>query len=170
MLAYHVNGPALIKVGPIGTAGALSVLGYSVDGVAISMSRHVHEIMTDVAGSEMPAELQDMGMSARLRFDLVSYDLAVLQVLRSNIGAAGEGVLGPMGRLVGGSGIGQRVVISSPNGDEPWRFFSVFCKDAQEGKVGSKKTVWKMNMLAWCYVDPNRATTDGLKLFDHVDG
>jgi hypothetical protein len=161
-----VNGPALVYIGPQGATGSLSYLGYTEDGADVSVRHHYDEIKGDVGGHNIPQDLQDMGMDARIRLRLVAYDLAVLQSYRS-IGMV-DGEQPAIGRLVGSNNEANRLVIASA--DEPWRFLCTVCRDAQSARIGVRKTVWDLDVYAWTFIDAAQISAAGLPLFDHVNG
>lgn len=159
---YHVPGPVQISTGT-GSAGALQLLGLTEDGVDLSIDTAMEPLMSDVAGVSKPADLQDMGDDATIRVPLVTYDSTVLEVLRKRGGSA-SGVSGARGALMGTGGIAFRLLLNSA--DEPWNFFTAILRNAQEVKLGTKYSVWRLTFYAWVFVPAGNTTPAGLKLYD----
>lgn len=167
--AYHVNGPAIVSIGGQGTSGSLQVLGYTEDGADIEINNEFEPIMGDVGGPSKPQDLQDMGDDATIRLRLLSYDINVLNQIRTNwIGEGSlEGTRGPAGFLMGSNNAAFRVVIASAT-DEPWRFFSCIARGLQGTKIGVRKTVWNLNLYAWAFIPATATSASGIALYDHT--
>lgn len=166
-LAYHVNGPAIVSIGPAGTSqGTLQQLGISEDGVDIVVNAYDEPIFTDKSGQEVPDELQDFGQDAYVRMRLNLYDLNVLRVARGLRGLGGkEGVSPTRGNLVFTSGSGMRLVIASAT-DEPWRFFFSTLRGPRGKKVGTRKT--SHDLAFYCIQRELPQIGPGFWLYDHT--
>ena len=164
--AYHVQGPALIKTGT-GAAGALESLGYSEDGVEISVREYREPVRTDVAGPAVPADLQHMGADAIIRARLSAYDLGVLVKVRKRHDATADGQLPTLGRLVGTAGDAFKPVIAGA--DEVWRVPTAILREAQDTKLGTRYTVWSLTFYAWAFIPATATTPKDIVLYDHTD-
>ena len=165
--AYHVNGPAVVKIG-VG-AGALQVLGIAEDGVDIQFRRLIGEVKSDVAGPMAPAEIQDFGGDATITARVSVYDEDVLKSARKMSDATDDGQLPTIGGFIGGGSKSLKLVIASSL-DSPFRFPTTVLRDAQDCKLGTKYTVWAMRFYAWAYIGPTLTTAKDVKLFDRTDG
>jgi hypothetical protein len=189
--AVHVNGPAIIYTGsPLFDAthllaagytqgssslGSPAQLGISVDGVEITLSTYDDPIIADTGGMRLPVDLQDMGIDALIRFQLVIYDLTVLQPLRQRSGAT-EGTLPQLGALVAANLYTKRLIISGAADDGPWRFYNTYPRNVESTKVGTKRTIWNLELYAWAVIGNAVTAASGappagsIPLYDHVNG
>jgi hypothetical protein len=167
---YHVAGPALIQVGtsPVVGSSPLQALGYSEDGVDIAVHAYDEPITTDKSGPAVPEELQDFGMDAVVRCSLPMWDPKVMAFIRSRRSPAQnqEGVSPNRGGLIFAGGAGIRVVITSPNADEPWRFFFCTLRGPRGGKYGTRATRYDLTFYCLQREAPNLGP--GFWLYDHV--
>lgn len=73
MSQVYVAGPAEIHVGT-GTAGALQFLGWGMQGVRIDFVGHFYDVPSDVAGTDLPFDVQQMGQQAYITSDINVYN------------------------------------------------------------------------------------------------
>lgn len=161
--AFHVNGVAEIKVGT-GSAGALELLGHSVDGVEIDPQIIQFPIFTDSGGGPggIPAAHQEVGEIHVISADVIVYDVAVMVKVRKGFSALvntiTEGVMQKVGRVldttvVGGSGIGGygRLTILSPDDSEPRNYlYSRLIRKPR--RLSTKVTVYRLQWEAIPYI------------------
>lgn len=167
IIATHVSGPALVYI-RFGPTGALRQLGISQDGVDVEVNNHDEPVMTDAAGPSLPADIQDTGQDAMIRFGLSAYDYDMLVKVRTRGNAAKEGQSGSRGLLLGASGATMGLVIASES-DEPWRFFTTILRGPQHVKPSTRYSVQRLSFYAWALVGPSN-NSYGKPLYDHVFG
>src|ERR1700683_4616184 len=94
-IQFWVPGSTNITVGG-------SPLGYVEEEVPIELMGYHSEVAADFAGPMMPADVQWLGMSAMISFNLVKYDEAILNTLKAYIngGTMGQGAAGSIGTLM----------------------------------------------------------------------
>lgn len=143
----HINGEAALQVGTGGN-GALRQLGVSLDGVSIAVVDHTIPIPTDDWGGPDGTPYDEMYLStdATVRCTLVLYDSVVLASIRGRPNA--DGVLGTPGSLWRAGGGYYRLLIESPEAEEPWNFPAARLKDAAETKIGTRRSVWDLIWFA----------------------
>src|SRR5690348_5025129 len=107
---YCVNGPALVYTGT-GSAGALELLGYTVDGVDIDIVENTSPIMTDLFGPETPQDFQAMGMVARIVCSLIAIDRTVFNKVTGKGDRTAVGEINTPGIVMGVGGYAFRVGI-----------------------------------------------------------
>lgn len=133
-MAYVVPGVCTVKTGAQGTGGSLSSLGITVEGVRVAFQHHKRPIMTDAAGTEVPAEMQKMGITARISGRLVNYDAAVWKALLQWGGATFGQQLAAGTLLLTNSGC-FRVVLDCAT---PLRFYYCTLGDGQAELLSTK--------------------------------
>ncbi len=74
----YVPGPCQVFAG-VGSAGALTFVGYSEFGVDVRMVAAYRDVISDFGGPEVPVDSQFMGEHAYIRMTLNKYNEAVLQ-------------------------------------------------------------------------------------------
>ena len=121
---FHVNGPAQVNVlipagvtnTPSGiTAGSLVPFGISgPDGIDITITTYDEPVMTDAAGSKVPAEIQAMGSDAIIRGIFPIFDDLLWAFLVSRYSLA-------IGTPLGGNSGTFKLNIPSTQ-DQPWTF------------------------------------------------
>jgi hypothetical protein len=156
-LEFHVNGLAQLYV-DIGTALAQS-LGYSQDGVTISLHYETEDIHTDYYGSKIPEDIMNLGQWATVKLNLIKYDETVLKGVRkrlngTNAQTSAEGL--PPNSVTAGLIIGDlmmqckeftRLQIRRHNPacettlEGGWKFGSAYLADVDSWKVGTRVTV-----------------------------
>lgn len=145
-LRYHVNGVALVYIGPQGTTGALQQLGVSEDGVDFTISNYADPVMTDAGGGAVPSEFIDQGRDADIGIALNLYDDSVLRQMYERRSAGGvEGTDLLPGTPIFTAGLGFRLVIQSPN-EDPWRFFYCLLRAPNSTKLGTRDTIWRLRI------------------------
>ncbi len=92
-----VFGPAQLMV-DTGDGGELELLGYSVDGITISITHHEDPIMSDLMGNQVQTDSQYMGSDAEIEAELIYIDQDVLAKVQ-NAFEDTEGTLGQIGSL-----------------------------------------------------------------------
>jgi hypothetical protein len=151
-LAHHVFGEAAVTVG-LGSAGALQVLGYSIDGVDIEINDEVEPVFDDRFGPRVPTDEQKFLESARIRAQIIFWDETVRQnvFIRSQNNVT-EGVMPGAGLLWGAGGFYYRLLINvplvSPTNESPWNFLNARMMGSQPIKVGTKVSAWNMTWFA----------------------
>lgn len=168
--ATRVNGPAVIRVGlqGVGQVDALADVGITENGPSIQVDNLEEPVQADNAGPQMPADLQDMGKVATIRFGLPIYDLAVLTAwFLSKQSGGSEGQIMAPGTLIYAGGKGFRLIISSPTDNQPWRFFYTRVKSCSL-RPGTKYNVYDVALEAIPYVGVS-ATPANTPLYDHTN-
>lgn len=187
--AVRVFGPAVLFSGAgsdgTGTAptGTLTALGVSEDGVRISFTEMTKGVITDVGG-EAPVDYQRRGSQAIIRCKLVDYDVALLNAMRRPGGqaltSADDGIVPPVGRMIGSGGHSARLIIignnatsvadgvNGANDGRPYRFWNVFLDANQDFKVGSEYTTEEIVFRAWVFLAAGAVSTTGRRLYDRV--
>lgn len=163
----HVNGPAIVYVG-FGLTGGLKQLGIPEDGVDIEINSHDVPVMTDGAGPALPADIQDMGEDANIRFGMSAWDDDVLTLVARRGNAAAEGASGSRGRLLGANGHTIRLVIDSET-DLPWRFLTCILRGPRHRKPATRYMVQRLHFYAWALVGAGNSSRN-VKLYDRVKG
>lgn len=164
-LAINVNGPCRVDVSLNGTFSGATPLCISEDGVGVSITKHRVPVMTDAAGPEVPADLQDVGEDATLKFRMPAYDPVVWESIQRVAGAAREGrVDGVLGRLIGSGGFAFLTVLNAPL-DRPYRFYSCTLQNVREVKLGTRYKAWDVEIYAWMLVGSSD-TPDRAVLYD----
>lgn len=162
--AYHVNGPAIFKVGT-GVNAALEVLGVCEEGIDINITPIYAEVKSDAAGEGGVAEMQKMNDVAEIRGRLIAYDESVFQKIKSH--GLTDGLALPPGTLMGTGGYAFKLVI--PSDDLPWRFPKCLLRGNQAIRLGTKYTVPQITFFAWRYLPGTATTVNNVALYDHTD-
>lgn len=168
-IAIHVNGAAIIKVGPQGVTGTPDVLGITEAGPHIDIELHKEGVVADTGGPSIPVDYQKMGKSAKITFALPIYDIAILtdRILKNQAGT-NEGQIPALGGLMFGNTAGFRLVITSPVEAVPWRFY--YCSvDYARLRPGTKYNIYDIGIDAIPYIGVATTAADAY-LYDHVDG
>lgn len=115
-VAIQVAGPVLIRTGT-GSANALEDLGYSAEGVEIEENVRYLDVPGDQnGGSEgIPIDVQYLGQSDLIRFDLTKYDAAVMAKLTPRLKGGTAGSIGTVGTLWQASSSYFRVLLTATN-------------------------------------------------------
>lgn len=168
-LTIQVNGPAVIKVGPQGTASTVSTLGITENGPQLNFDYHKEGVIADTGGTSIPVDLQMMGKSCKISFSLpISDDAVLIARILSNQAGNAEGNLPALGTLIFGSNLGFRLVIASPTLAKPWRFY--YCSvDSVALRPGTKYSIYDCVIDAIPYIGVAETATNTY-LYDHVDG
>jgi hypothetical protein len=163
--AIHVNGPALVLVGPQGLNGALSPLGYTEEGVDLAINNHDDPVVVDDAGTQVPADLQDMGRDASFELRLPKYDDKWLRwVLERR--SQQEGQDNVPGGLIFGGNRGFRLVIDSPN-EDPYRFYFCTLRNSSSSRLSTRRNLWSLSVYA---IRGYLTGRGNYSLFDRVKG
>jgi hypothetical protein len=175
---FHINGVAEVKVGT-GTAGALELLGHTVDGVTRDPQILEEPIFTDATGGPggIPAAHQRIGEIHVVSADLIVYDKAVMAKVRKGgvalVGGLTEGVMSKAGVVldntaVGGSGKGgyYRLLILSPDDSEPWNY--LYARLARMPvRLSTRPSIYRLQWECIPYVGTGD-TMAGVVLFSNV--
>lgn len=157
--AFHVNGTAEIKTGT-GSAGALELLGHTINGVEIDVTPVVRPIYTDAAGGDdgIPATERKAGEIAVIHADLIVYDEAVLLKVRKGTETTTEGVMLGAGTILDNVAVGStgvhgyyRLLILSPDDSLPWNFLTARLL-RKPVRISTKENVWRLAWQAIPYV------------------
>jgi hypothetical protein len=179
----HVSGEAPISVGTA-TAGALEVLGLSVDGVEIQLLQVENPVMADIGGNQLPVDFQHMGEQAFVTVTLSRWNEDVLRKIRSRPFTLGipavaqatpaDGLARPRGQLIGAGGAAFKLVISAQY-EDPWHFYTTkIVGSPQPFKVGTVVTNYQLRFHAWTFIPGNLVSLNGLtaanlpKLYDRA--
>ncbi len=153
-LAYHVspNGTYIsVEVNPPSASLTLTVLGVPEDGFLVEVTRHEKQVMTDVAGPEQPADIQDMGTTARVTGTLIAYDLTQAYLMEEAAGQVTQGLLPATGTLIGTGGYYTRVKITGQNPDERWYFPTCKVRNFSR-KPSSQYNKYQLELFAWGFI------------------
>lgn len=175
--SLHVPGPVHVLTGTSG-GGALEELGLSVDGITINLNHQYDDIFVDSYGPKVRFDRQIFLQDATFSFDLVYFDLAVLNKWRKDnpsgagaFGSATPGTMGAAGDLVIQNGYAARCLLrSSPinvglDGNSPcFNFPLCMLEDAEETKYGTIKTVWSLTFRA--FLNQQASTSVGSVLWN----
>jgi hypothetical protein len=179
----HVNGPALIRIGKQGNSAtrgdALSDVGYTEAGPQIAIDFNTEDVIADIGGPHVPADVQRFGKTAKINMQLVVYDSTVFQARMLKDGAEAEGLNGPTGQFIFANDLGFRIIITSPIDALVWRFWYCFMESASI-KPGSKYNIWDVGIRAIPWPGPTtysgglptgnwQDTLQNVPLFDHVN-
>lgn len=160
---FHPNGTAEIKVGT-GSAGALELLGHSINGVDRDPNIIRYPIYTDACGGDggVPAAHQRIGQVDRVSADVIVYDESVMAKVRQGIdlikASLAEGVMAVAGAVldngtIGGSGNGgyYRLLITSPLDGRPFNYVSAIL-EREPVRLSTRVMVYRLSWLAIPYV------------------
>lgn len=119
--AFHVSGAALVQVGT-GTLGALETLGYTANGVDITLETHIENIPCDDNGGEQgpPAELNHLGDRATVRLEFTKWDETIADKLRCRLRGGTAGTVPTPGTLVFTNSLSYRLLVNTTN--QPYNF------------------------------------------------
>jgi hypothetical protein len=171
-VTLHVNGAAVIFTGT-GASSALEELGVSVDGVTIKETLVKEPVMIDTY-YKTPYDFQYSLSEVLVTCDLVAWDDSVLnKVLGRLVGTSPltPGTFGSAGSLIVAGGYTTRLLIKSTptsqgvTGSEACHNFPlVFLDDAAEAKLGTERTIWKLQFRAM--PSQNLTATNGVVLWN----
>ena len=133
---FTVNGPALFYTGT-GAVGALELLGYTENGVDVRITEHSEPVMTDIFGTQIPHDFQDMGMSAEVRVPLIAMDRTVFLKVIGKGDRTTVGLLNTPGMLKGQGGHAFRIGIAAP-ADSPWSFTKAILRPDTQLRLATK--------------------------------
>lgn len=163
--AIHVNGPCTLSYGAGGTAGGLTEIGVTEDGIDVEIVPFVDPIMADSGGPHVPVEHQDFGKIAYIRGRLTIYDSAVLEALQAM--NAADGLEEPVpGKLIGANSKYFRLVLSSPIAANPYRFFYCTWNGPLAFKLGTRYTQPMVQFIAVPGILTGSMATK--ELYDHT--
>lgn len=143
---FTVNGPALVSTGT-GSVGALETLGYTEGGVDVEITEHTDPVMTDIFGTQIPHDFQDMGMSARITVPLIAIDRTVFLKVIGKGDRTTVGLLNTPGLLKGQGGHAFRLGIAAP-ADSPWSFTKVIVQPGTRLRLATKAYPITMTFFA----------------------
>jgi hypothetical protein len=143
-IAYHLSGPAEIRVGT-GSGGALEKLGYSRDGAVCRDESAWQDIFADQNGGERGHPVETILLSQRslLRIELAKWDQGIIDKLLTWLRATAftpalvAGVPAPVGLVVLGNEAATRLVIL---GVEPRNYPCATLTKAVEINKGSRSS------------------------------
>lgn len=156
-LGYEVFSEALVQVGT-GASNAFESAFFSESGVKVEWNRHTRKIMTDVGGSEIPAEIQDMGTDYTITGEFVQIDAAVLAKLgiRNNATTPIFGKEGSRGLLMGTGGYTFKLAVvpqtTSISSSVPWYFPTAILEGAQPVSQGTTNSKYSLRFYAWPFL------------------
>ena len=165
-IAAHPNGYCLVKTGPGGTGGSLSVLGYTRDGVSLTLQAMTDGIIADNGGPQIPIDYQRFGVMGRLSLPMMVFDWDVVESLMMQHFGAALGQEPIAGTVLALNALTFRVVLTSPLDGKVWRFRHCVWPDM--AKVLSTRAE-PLNMNLICFPAVQTSTLDASVLFDRVD-
>lgn len=150
---YTVFGAALVYTGT-GSAGALELLGYTEQGVDMDITEAKEEVMTDLMGTKVPQDWQDMGMMARIVTPLIALDTAVLAKVMNKGDRTTFGSVNTPGLVLGVGGYSFSVAIQSGTGSllyqAPWYFPTCLCR-SDGTRLATKANPFRLELVGWPY-------------------
>jgi hypothetical protein len=168
-LSHHYQGECAVEVG-LGSGGALSVLGYSVDGCDWETNDHTEPVNDDRYGPRVPADEQSFLSDGTIHVRLIWYDETVRSAVmaRADNGVT-EGVYPYAGRLYGAQDLYYPVLLNVPATSFEEPFYALNCRllNAQRVKLGTKAHFWD---LSWYFKGYSKTstTTNGLVLYNRT--
>jgi hypothetical protein len=157
-----VNGAAVVSVGPNG--GALQRLGYTDQGVDISVNENKAPIFTDIFGPMTPQDFQDMGMTATIRVPLIAIDDDVFALIQNAGDINIPGLVNTPGLVLGLEGFAFSIGIASPFSD-PWFFDAAVISPRYGTKLATKANPLVLEFLAWPFLGVTATTGSATELF-----
>jgi len=117
----HVFGPALIQIQPYG--GSLTDLGYSTEGVDITMPIAFQPIFSDSRGPDTPIDVVQTGFKiATIEFDMVQWDNTAFNTASAGFTGGTAGVFTSCGNLLLQGNKMIRLLIKGSGGESAWNF------------------------------------------------
>jgi hypothetical protein len=95
---FYSTGPAMLYVGTAG-GGALEFLGFSEDGVNITLNGHFENVNADYAGPVLPADVQFMGEEGFIEATLTRFSDVILDKLLVRLSNSVSGNPGNAGSI-----------------------------------------------------------------------
>ncbi len=151
---YTVFGAAFLNI-RLGSA-AIQTLGYTEQGVDMDITEAKEEVLTDLMGTKVPQDFQDMGMMARIIAPLIALDDTVLRTIinrgdRSTFGQVNSPglVLGAtgyyfgLGIVSGATGLGGTGTYTAP-----W-YFPYCLLRAPGTRLATKANPMRLEIVAW---------------------
>jgi hypothetical protein len=170
---WYVNGEASVIAGGV-------EMGVSVDGVTIEETIYLDGIQVDTRGPHVPGDYQYFLTMYTITCELVYFDWDVVQNWLTGLPAnpPAFGTWKAAGTLMmspNGANTQQLIIKSTPAGTglsgqaQCWEFPYAFLIDAQETKLGTVRSTWKLKFQA--NVPYQAGTTDGqIQLSDGCGG
>lgn len=163
---YHVFSAAQLETST-GTSNAYEEVGFTVKGIEIRQNPKIRRIMTDVGGSEVPAEKQQMLETWDITGRLVVYDSTVLAKLctRNDNTTPTEGVFGTAGLLIGTGGYTFKVGVlpaGSQTSELPYYFAFANMIEPKVVTVGTINMEYDIHLEAWGFLAGTLVTSKGL--------
>lgn len=147
---FHVNGPAAIQVALSGSS--YTPLGYTEDGVDISIRIFHEDINTDYYGPQQANDVQYMGSEATISLPMIVWDTSTMNsLLGQNRGLTqGRPALANIGTLMytGQKHVGLRITASQRSGlvaEQGFEFPYSFLVNEVPLKVGTRVTRMRLN-------------------------
>lgn len=171
-LSYRVHGDAIVQAG-VGSSNALVNTCYSEQGVQITFRQMSRAIMTDLGGSEVPAEFQYMGEMAIIDILAPAWVETYARLLRTRhyqadmTTRAADGVSGARGQLWGTHGLAFALaVIAGDFGEDPWYFPTCMVPpDAMGLNLGTEYAKHRFRFVAWPFISGASLTGVGKTLY-----
>lgn len=142
----HVFGPALVNVALDGST--YTALGYSADGVRITLNSYSEDVISDDSGPAVPGDIQWMGQDARIVMDMVRFDKTTMEILKRRLrtsAVSSEGLVpaAAVGTLLvtGGLYFGLQIYPNQRTGltaELPYKFPVCNVEGAIESPVGTR--------------------------------
>jgi len=137
--SIHVNGVALVKVGPVtATSDSIWDLGYTRNGAEISFQGFFLDVPGDENGGDdgPPIDVQYMGETATIRMELTKYNATVAEQVQARLSDGAGGVPGQAGFLMFGDAKAWRLLIVPAN--SPINFPRAFPRNVIELNKGTR--------------------------------
>lgn len=154
-IQVHYDGPVLVKLNSVD-------LGYTSDGVIVTIEPRWNDVFSDDYGGERgaPADAQILGGIGRANIQLAKYDRTYLENLTSFGTTAGTaGTFPAYGTLIRQESIAQALVLSGTNRIQT--FSKSFVRGSQEWNSGTRHKRWSLSLEMWV----DAATTRALAAF-----
>lgn len=166
---YNPFGPAYVMVD---VGDGLETLGISQAGINVRISRKKRAVMSDAAGPDVPAELQQMSMEADIDVDLISWDVVTLgRLLDKAAGGPGaaaiEGEIAVPGGLVGTTGLYFPLYLPSTL-TGPFYFPTATIRNPDSIKVGTEYAPQRLSFYAWPFVAGSVISAGGTVLYQRI--
>lgn len=149
---FTVNGPAITQ---FGIASSLNRLGISEDGVTVTPELLREQVFSDYYGTQIPADIQLMGVIARITFSLVQWEESILNQVRGGMRGrtAGQLLAADIGALLLQGTLYNELYIESSvrtggTVPDPWRFQRIIAMDSLPIKLGTTVSRQQCSFLA----------------------
>jgi len=160
-VAIQVAGLATIKVGT-GAAGALEILGYTVNGAEITLEQFSIDVPGDQNGGDdgPPIDVQNLGQIARIRLELTKWNETIADKCKCRERGGTAGVIPVPGHLWFASSLDYRLLISTATALLSYNFSRAIPLGTIDINKGTKFSRMVMEWIAY------KGGDDGTILYD----